>query len=101
MSVPRAVVFMAVAWFGSAIVTFAVLALRGERSSSSERPPVAFSEFLALVDRGDVSEIHVKGRVATFVVVNEVNPKIRAEKRTVGPVEDEAQVRALRPSRAD
>lgn len=98
MSIPKAVVLLAVAWFGSALVTFAVIALSGG-SGHDRLQQVAFSDFLSLVDRGSVEEIHVKGRVATFRIRD--NPKLQVEKQTIGPVDDEAQVRALRPSNAD
>jgi hypothetical protein len=91
-----------VVWIVSALLAFAAIVLPDVVSRAGpERPqPVAFSDFLAEVDAGRVTEIHVKGRTATFRLRSD-SPKISVVKEAVGPFDDEPAIRALRPTRPD
>jgi len=58
-------------------------------------PTVAFGDFLADVERGDVRSVTVKSRVYTYSVAGKDGHLV--EKQTTGPEPTIAQVRALRP----
>jgi len=58
-------------------------------------PTVAFGDFVADVERGDVREVSVKGRVYEYSVAG--TDRYLLKKQTTGPEPTIAQVRALRP----
>ena len=58
-------------------------------------PTVAFGDFLADVERGDVKDVSVKGRVYEYSVMGDDGHLV--EKQTTGPEPTIAQVRAMRP----
>ncbi len=58
-------------------------------------PTVAFGDFVADVERGDVRDVSVKGRVYEYSVPG--NGRYLVKKQTTGPEPTIAQLRALRP----
>jgi hypothetical protein len=80
--------------FGTLLVL--VLMAGGFRSPTvGGRVPMAFSEFLYLVDSGRVDEIRVAGREYTFVVVDGAR---RSTKTTIGPATTLEEMQAVRPA---
>ncbi len=59
-------------------------------------PTVAFGDFVADVERGDVRDVSVKGRVYKYSVPGNDGRRVE-KKQTTGPEPTIAQVRALRP----
>jgi hypothetical protein len=99
MATLKTVLLCVFVWLASAFLTAAAFVTVSSLPGSERRQQVAFSEFLAEVDQGKVDEIRVSGRVATFRRVED--GKHSRELETVGPLDDRAQVLALRPSRPD
>ena len=100
MFVLRTVLLALFSFVGSVFLTlFLILLVGGAFTAAREtRVPVAFSDFLADVDAGKVTEIHVSGRSATFLVARDGRQE---ERRTVGPFDERDAVLALRPKESD
>jgi hypothetical protein len=67
-------------------------------SGPAMKQPAPFSDFLEFVDQGSVKSLHVKGRVCVFRMGSDGR---NVDAWTIGPFEDEAAVRSLRPARLD
>jgi hypothetical protein len=72
------------------------LALMGCPRKKDPVPVVAFSDFLAEVHAGQVTQIHIKGRDYVYWVQLADAPLV--QKHTIGPVPDIDLVASLRPT---